>query len=489
MLGMIITSLSRKRAAAADTNLGPAARVASAALAGLLLGMSAESADASTNLMAVNVTPTSFGILCGSSIAAPQITIYADALGATNLSGQLGLELFPLQTGDPAQAPGYARRQAQAALRKKMKGRGYLLARVSGCRPETAYYFQVTSARPGATPISYPSAGPLPGVITEKENSLVLDDQLLVLDVPGFDSYGRVVTLSNANANYCLAGIVGDGAGTNQVFFNVNDLFALAGGNWEIPGTQQFTADVLGLYGHPHSVAEFTLTFGAGLVTAGSTHDSMRTDFLTVSLGSAVLQTGGTTNFSVQLTSSAEVRDVSFALSLPPDVVGNLAWESLAPAFDPALATITPQGSDGWLLRLVARPGQPIAGSTPAGQLAFHATVRHSAFVPLVPQPTIAARTDASLVTNLFSQAGRAVIIGAEPLLEAGLQSGGARTLTLYGNPPATYALEYSTNLLDSSGWTTLPTGFSLTNLIFEVPGIDQSASLIFYRAVELSNP
>jgi hypothetical protein len=215
----------------------------------------------------------------------------------------------------------------------------------------------------------------------------------------------------------------------------------------------------------------------------------MRTDFLTVSLGSVVLQTGQTTNVPVQFDSSANLAEVSFALELPANSLSSLAWEGLAPEFDPASATVTAQGPTTCLLHLATRSGLAVTGPKQVGQLAFTAAMQHSAFVPLNPQSLAAGRTDTTLVTNLFSQAGRAVVIGPEPLLEAGFKPGGTRELTLFGNPPATYGIEYSTNLAGTATWTRLPANYPLTTLSAPVSGLDPAANLIFYRAVELPAP
>jgi hypothetical protein len=163
-----------------------------------------------------------------------------------------------------------------------------------------------------------------------------------------------------------------------------------------------------------------------------------------------------------------------------------LVWERLAPEFDPAFATVTPQGATTCLLHLATRSGQAVTCPRQVGQLAFTAIAAHSAFVPLNPQPLAAARTDTTLVTNLFTQAGRAVEVGSEPLLEAGLQPDGSRALMLYGSPPTTYGIEYSTNLAPPMAWIRLPATFPLTTLSFLVPGLDPAADLIIYRAVEL---
>ena len=246
---------------------------------------------------------------------------------------------------------------------------------------------------------------------------------------------------------------------------------------------------MLGLYGRLHTRVDFTLTFSTNLTAAAGNRDSMRTDFLTVRLGSVVLQTGQSTNVPVEFDSSANLAEVSFALDLPADRLANLAWEELAPELDPASATVTQQGANTFVLHVATRSGEAVTGPRQVGQLAVTATAAHSAFVPLIPQPLAAGRTDTTLVTNLFSQAGRAVVVGSEPLLEAGRQPDGGRVLTLYGNPPTTYGIEYSTSLAHPMTWTRLPETFPLTTLSVLVPGLDPAADLIFYRAVDLSNP
>jgi hypothetical protein len=96
-----------------------------------------------------------------------------------------------------------------------------------------------------------------------------------------------------------------------------------------------------------------------------------------------------------------------------------------------------------------------------------------------------AARTGAVLLTNLFGQSGRVVVIGPEPLLEAGLAAG-ARSLMLYGNPATTYALEYTTDLAAPAVWTRLPDAIAVTGLALPVNGLDPAPDRIFYRAAEL---
>lgn len=73
-----------------------------------------------TNVTAVNVTPTSFSVFWRAPAdTTPSIAIFSDASGTTSLAGQVGIEAFPLHTGNPDLAAGYERRIGRAALRQK----------------------------------------------------------------------------------------------------------------------------------------------------------------------------------------------------------------------------------------------------------------------------------------------------------------------------------------------------------------------------------
>ncbi|MHB8519120.1 MAG: hypothetical protein ACYDH9_00045 [Limisphaerales bacterium] len=463
-----------------------------AALAGWLLWTSVHQVGAATitNVTPVNVTPTSFSILWRTIDSAPAVSVYADAGGGTNLAGQLGIEAFPLHTGNPDLAAGYARRQSQIALRQKTQSLGLMLVRVTGCQPGTTYYYRLTSTPSGSSPIVYPASGPLPGVTTERENTFVVNAQQLIIDVPGVDTGGQLVTLSHPNASHPLAAVVGDGVGTNQVFFNVNDLFVLAGGgNFTPLGTQDFTAEVLGP-GQSDTTNRFTLVFGTAFTVAQATNTTLGTEFLALTIGSTVMQTGQTSSVPVICNSGVGVSNLTFVLDVPLGHLTNLLLQALAPEIDPASATVTPQAGTTSLLRLAARSGQTILGAKQLAQLTFTAIPSQpSAFVPLKLLSITAAKPDASLVANLSGQSGRAVVIGAAALLEANRDLDGARSLMLYGKPSSSYAIDYTTNLANPSLWTRwyrIP----LPAMSAPIPALDESLNPIFYRAVEfLADP
>ncbi len=108
-------------------------------------------------------------------------------------------------------------------------------------------------------------------------------------------------------------------------------------------------------------------------------------------------------------------------------------------------------------------------------------------FVPLGVVNVAATEQGGAQAGNTFGQGGRVVVIGPEPLLEAWLGTNSKRMLTLYGNPGASYALGYRTNVLDTNwqfSWRT-----PMTNL-YEAFAANATLPQVFYRAWEFSaNP
>jgi hypothetical protein len=448
----------------------------------LFAGLCAANAAIVTNVAPVNVTPTSFSILCRSTYDI-SIAVFADASGTSNLTSQLSIESYPVHTGNPDLPAGYSRRQSQLFLRQKEQSSDFVLIRVTGCQPGATYYYQLSNSPTSV----YPTSGPLPSVTTERENTFVIDDQQLILDIPGLDNMGRIVTLTHTNAAHPLAAVIGDGVGTNQVFFNLNDLFNLAtGGNLAPADSQTFNVDVWGP-GGADILAQFTVSFSLNFHTGQGNQVSVGTEYLALSIGSAVLQVGQSTNVPVKFNSSAGLASLDLTLNVAPGHLSTLSLTSLASEVDPVGVKVTVQSATNVVLHLPARSGQVISGTKEVAQLSFSATSgQQSAFVPLTLRQVVAARPDSTLMTNLTLVSGRLVIVGRESLLEASLPNGGAREMTLYAKPYLCYALEYSTNVRPGSVWTRLRP-IAVTQLATPVFGLDGAFNQIFYRAVEFN--
>jgi hypothetical protein len=456
------------------------------ALCGGLAWAALSASGSITNVTVVNVTPSGFSVFWRAAAdTTPSIAVFADAGGVTNLAGQVGIEAFPLHTGNPDLAAGYERRLGRAALRQKTQSYGLMMMRVTGGRPNTTYHYRLASAPALGSPEVYPASGPLPAVTTPRENSFVANYQQLIIDVADLNTEGRVVLLTHTNAAYPLAAVIGDGVGTNQVFFDANDLFDLAGaGNFMPLGAQDFAAEVLGPNQSDIS-QHFALNFTADFAVAQATLAAVGTEFFAATVGSTIVLFGQNGAVAINGNSSVGLAAINLSLDLPPGHLTNFTLQALAPELNPATSTVTPQGDSSWLLHFAAQTGQSFSGNKPLGQLAFTAGPDpSSAFVPLRVTGLVAIKPNAALVAQVAAESGRAVVVGAEPLLEALRSEDGSRTLVLYGRPNAAYAIEYANALSSPNRWT-LWTRVPMTALSATLGPWQPVEPAVFYRAYE----
>ncbi|HWQ90548.1 MAG TPA: hypothetical protein VN673_02665 [Clostridia bacterium] len=450
-------------------------------------GLFQSSAATITNVTAVNVTPTSFSLFWRMSGSTHSVELFADENGMASLAGQLEVSVFPLHTGNPNTESGYFRRQSRLSLQEKTRGMGMALVQVSGCKPGTTYYYRVVSNSGTGTPVVYPETGPLPSVKTQRENTFVVDNQQLMLEVPGVDTSGQVVLVNHPNAAHPLAAVVGDGAGTNQVVFNLNNLFEMSseGGNFAPLGSQAFAVTAMGP-NYSSISAQFMVTFGSEFLVSGGNQVSMGTEFVASGVGSIVFRAQEEGKVPLSFNSSVGITRLDLRLSITPNRLTNLGLKSLAPEVDPALSVVTPQGGSNVLVRLVARAGQAFAGAKQLAEFSFNAVGgQDSAFVPLRLQQIEAVKGDATLVTTLFGQSGRAIIVGTSSLLEAVRAEAGGAQLLLYARPGTICALEYATNLNAPVYWTRIDKLIPVNELVTPCDAPQVQGAQRFYRAVE----
>lgn len=466
----------------------PKLKFASALFAGLVTLFCARPIAAQvviTNVSVVNVTLSTFSVVwAGSASVSPSISIFSDAGGTSNLTTQLGIQWYPLNAGDPTITNSYYRRQNQTALQQATASQGLVQVRVLGCAPNTTYYYklQVTSTN-GQTNI-WPTSGPLPSVTTALENDFVVESQQVILTIPGLNPAGGIVILSNSNTPSLLAGVVGDGVASNEVFFSVSDLLAANGQTNYLPqaGAQHFTAEILNASSRP-TARTFDLNF-TGNFLVGSAQSSVFAQSLSLSLGFAALQTGHGSNVPITLKTSGSISNFSFVLNFPTNRFSSLTLQPLAPQV--ANASLQSVGANSLLLSFTAAVGQVFQGNLPVAQLNFTtASNQSSAFVTLTPQTPQGLNADGSFIGNFGLQSGQVVIIGQQPLLQSQIISGGSRQLVLYGNPGNSYQIQSSVKP-QNAGWENVQL-VSMTNLIAMINGLDESQSVIFYRAELLS--
>ena len=454
----------------------------------LLAGPAAIAAITLNGVSVVNVTPSSFSVLgtCSSAIdsnATVAVSVFADAAGVTSLAGRLGLELYPLHTGSPAATNSYDRRLNEENLRRQTKNLGLAYARVSGCTPNTPYYYRLQISKTNGEIAVWPTNGPLPSVTTAPENLFVRQSQELIISLGELSPSGAVVLLSNTNTPTVLAAVVGDGVGTNQVFFSINEMMAAAGNTNVLPsGTQEFTAAVIGLA--PGSIEQsYSLGFSTNFVV-GSSSDYFLGSFVALSLGSNAVLAGQGGNIPISLRALTFLTNFSFTLSLPTNRFSSLSLQALVPQV--GSASLRAIGPDTLQVAFGASAGQSLLGNQQIAQLKF-VTVSNqtSAFVPLAPQALQGTNNDASAVSQATVQPGRLVIVGQQSLLEALQTSGGGRSLALYGRPGASYQVESVSDLSNSRDWAELMR-VPMTNIL-EVLPLASGLPEAFYRAYEFT--
>jgi hypothetical protein len=196
-----------------------------------------------------------------------------------------------------------------------------------------------------------------------------------------------------------------------------------------------------------------------------------------ISIGSTAVQVGQTGNVPVTLLSTVGLTNLNFTLVNPSGRFTNWAFAPSNSSI--GSATLQLLGSSNVFLNIDTTSGQTLQSPSVLGSVFLTPESGHSAFVPLVGIGLLGTKSDGSTVGNITSQPGRVVVIGPEPLLQAGL-SNSTRILILYGNPGTNYQLLYSTNL-HSTNWLPGPGALQTNLLQFYSP--DPTAPQIYYRA------
>jgi hypothetical protein len=433
-----------------------------------------------TNVSIVNVTPSSFSLVWRGLVDdADAVQIFSDAAAQSNITSSLGVELYPLHTGNPNFLEGYERRQSRADLRARTQSLGLVQAKVRNCLPGSTYYFRITSTT-GGTTNHYPATG-VAQVELPQENSFVLNSQQLIIDIPGVDYSGHIVTLSHTNGAYALAAVVGDGTSTNQVFFNLNDIFAMSGGNLSPTGPQEFFATIMG----PAQSDEqqvFSVAFAEGFSVGGVNSGTTSEDFLVVTVGSGVYRTGETNELAIELNSSP-LADFSMNIALPDGRFDKLSLKSARGQIDPSSLSIIKGAGTNYTLSFRAASGSSISGQGAAVMLSFVSTNHTSTFVPVRPSSIVARKADQATIPPLLASAGRMVLVGNEPLVEATVEATG-RKLTLYGRPWASFEIQGSSNMGPGGQWQ-LVARVPMTNLVYSISNLNTNERTQFFRALE----
>lgn len=202
-------------------------------------------------------------------------------------------------------------------------------------------------------------------------------------------------------------------------------------------------------------------------------------------LGSAVVPAGDTNSVPLTVATEFGSTNLSFSISLPRASLTNLMLQQLAPEADPASAKVIWQTATNAQLRLSARTGKVFTSDHAVARLGFRAVGPRTVRVPLTIENAAVTLSCGSSVAARVTGGGEVLVLGDEPLLQAGISADGGRKLTIFGKAGSSYAIEYATNTDPGAVWMPLNIRFGLTNSSFTVDLPAQTGPRTFYRAVE----
>lgn len=433
-----------------------------------------------SGVQVVNVAPSGFSVLWNHpALHNPGIDVYKDSAGTISAQGEVGVEVYPLHTGNPLAVQGYERRRNWAAIREKTRTSGMAMVHVFGCQPDTTYYFRVRSTSVTGDEEVWPLAAPLPLVKTALANTFVVGPPQLLLTLQGSLLEGSLVTLSTTNAPYPLAAVVGDGVDTNQVYFNLADFLARDGAaNAQLEGVQE----LLVRYHRPPldaMASPLAISFGTNLVVARAEQKSWILDFTDCALGESVVYAGQSTSLPVYLWSYASLTGVVAAIEAPQ---ARFPVVNITPGAVETVA-VAWTGPNRLQVRLSPRSNQLFTNQVVAARLEFQAAGQQaSAVVPLTVVDLQAIRPGGTAVESRSAQNGRIVVVGEQPVLEALPVDPGNRSLLLYGQAGVRYGIESTPSLSAGLAWTAT-LWVSMTNIVQRIDGLTPTDSDRFYRA------
>lgn len=200
-------------------------------------------------------------------------------------------------------------------------------------------------------------------------------------------------------------------------------------------------------------------------------------DFL-VALGRTNVLAGNTGFIPVRLATDGLSR-LDFVIHVSMDTLANLAFEPLVP--DLLASSLTPQANGTFAAHFEFDPQQLVSGDRDVARLRFEVPVSASSGIVRLEMPTVTGLTgDGARLTDPRVQAGRVIVVGDAPVLDACCAD--QPRLILYGWPGRTYELEASLHLGPAAEWS--PVSQLLLQGEFSIQeGVGLPEVNLYYRA------
>jgi hypothetical protein len=210
-------------------------------------------------------------------------------------------------------------------------------------------------------------------------------------------------------------------------------------------------------------------------------------DCIAAQLGGLVLREGDTGRLPIYLFTSVPLTNLTALVSAPTNWLVPAGIEAAAQEI--CLAELMPSNSPGesmpglgyYAITFGTCTNQLLPGSQQIAWLVVAAaTNQPSAFVRVAIGPTTGSQPDGSQLSSYLQQAGRVVVVGEEPLVEAGPAGNGYIQLTLYALPGTTNQFQ-TAETLPPQGW--LPGQQVIpANLTTTLPPQPVTNQMLFFR-------
>ncbi len=440
-----------------------------------------------TNVYVANVTPQQFSVFFQTeAVTTPEIELYSDASGSSNLVGQLGIEQYLLEYGDSSTTNAVDARNSRRQIAAQMSGKGLSLIRISGCAPNTTYYFRLKAYTNNILAAIWPETG-LQAVTTAVRNEFAADVKQLLISVPGENTSGCVGILEYAGAAYPLASVVGDRAGDVELHFDLGNFFDTGGSNIIFTGNEKFNLTIYDSMLQERDARDVNVGFDTNTVIADAVPLISDAAYMMVQVGKTnILSNVASANVPISLISAPHTTNLSFELTIPVTALTNITLTAVSPEVGGARTEYL--GDDKWRVVLDSVANSSIHSTTLEKKTVALLNFKPApdvltVLVPLEPALLKTLTPTNQLLTEGEIVNGEVQIITRRPYVQWG-DSGTLDNISVSGIPGTEYLVEYSTNLLADSWQVT--TNFTLgadeLQTDVQLPSVDEEIYFIRIR-------
>ena len=225
--------------------------------------------------------------------------------------------------------------------------------------------------------------------------------------------------------------------------------------------------------------------FDDGLPNLASTHrfEVIVNHHLDVRFEDQAVVNGETVRLPLSIFTSVPIRDLFFTVRVPPEMQGNLSFQTEPGRF--CNHYFVPAGEGLWYFMFRSCEVKPFFQTEYLGDLEFTVNAEESKFVYMQPNGFTARRMDGNYLDHIAAQHVRVAIVKDTPMLEMVRPTGHGPDLVVYGTPGLDYVVEQSLTGGPSGEWETW-LEVNLTNVVQSLGSI-ATDDLGFFRIREAS--